>query len=145
MSWQIQSWMFIGKTDAQLKLQYFGHMIWKTDSLYPMTHCTQDSDEDWRQEEEDDRGWEGWMASLTRWTWVWASSRSWRWTGVQVCCSPWGRRVKNDWETELNWTLNTLSSSMQNLWKVQIGSKQSLSWTVYETDRPSVFYLSPRV
>ena len=29
----------------------------------------------------DDRGWDGWMASLTRWTWVWASSRSWWWTG----------------------------------------------------------------
>ena len=31
--------------------------------------------------EGDDRGWDGWMASLTRWTWVWVSSRSWWWTG----------------------------------------------------------------
>ena len=31
--------------------------------------------------EGDDRGWDGWMASLTRWTWVWASSGSWCWTG----------------------------------------------------------------
>ena len=31
--------------------------------------------------EGDDRGWDGWMASLTQWTWVWAGSRSWRWTG----------------------------------------------------------------
>ena len=31
--------------------------------------------------EGDDRGWDGWMASSTQWTWVWASSRSWRWTG----------------------------------------------------------------
>ena len=31
--------------------------------------------------EGDDRGWDGWMASLTRWTWVWASSGSWWWTG----------------------------------------------------------------
>ena len=29
----------------------------------------------------DDRGWDGWMASLTRWTWVWASSRNWWWPG----------------------------------------------------------------
>ena len=32
-------------------------------------------------EEGDDRGWDGWRTSLTRWTWVWASSRSWWWTG----------------------------------------------------------------
>ena len=31
--------------------------------------------------EGDDRGWDGWMASLTRWTWVWVNSRSWWWTG----------------------------------------------------------------
>ena len=31
--------------------------------------------------EGDNRGWDGWMASLTRWTWVWASSRSWWWAG----------------------------------------------------------------
>ena len=31
--------------------------------------------------EGDDRGWDGWMASPTRWTWVWASSGSWWWTG----------------------------------------------------------------
>ena len=31
--------------------------------------------------EGDDRGWDGWMASLTQWTWVWVNSRSWWWTG----------------------------------------------------------------
>ena len=31
--------------------------------------------------EGDDRGWDGWMASSTRWTWVWVDSRSWWWTG----------------------------------------------------------------
>ena len=35
---------------------------------------------------------DGWMASLTRWTWVWVSSGSWWWTGSLVCCSPWGRK-----------------------------------------------------
>ena len=33
------------------------------------------------EEEGDNRGWDGWMASPTRWTWVWASSRNWWWTG----------------------------------------------------------------
>ena len=39
--------------------------------------------------EGDDRGWDGWMASLTRWTWVWASSGSSWWTG-KPGSSPWG-------------------------------------------------------
>ena len=39
--------------------------------------------------EGDDRGWDGWMASLTRWTWVWASSGSWWWASLE-CFSPWG-------------------------------------------------------
>ena len=38
----------------------------------------------------DNRGWDVWMASLTWWTWVWASSGSWWWTGKPVCCNPWG-------------------------------------------------------
>ena len=55
--------------------------------------------------EGDDRGWDGWKASLTQWTWVWASSRSWWWTrkpGVLQSIGPQG--VRHDWATELNWT-----------------------------------------
>ena len=37
------------------------------------------------------RGWDGWMASLTQWTWMWANSRSSEGLGSLVCCSPWGR------------------------------------------------------
>ena len=51
------------------------------------------------------RGWDGWMASLTQWMWVWASSRSWWWTGkpgVLQCLG--SQRVRHDWVTELNWT-----------------------------------------
>ena len=56
--------------------------------------------------EGDDRGWDGWMASPTRWTWVWASSGSWWWTGSLVCCSPGMlQRVKHNWATELNWII----------------------------------------
>ena len=53
-------------------------------------------------EEGDDRGWDDWMASLTQWTWVWASSRNWWWTGSLVCCSPWGRK-ESDMTEWLNW------------------------------------------
>ena len=55
--------------------------------------------------EGDDRGWDGWMASPTQWTWVWASSRSWWWTRRPgVLQSVGSQRVRHDWATELNWT-----------------------------------------
>ena len=51
-----------------------------------------------------DRGWNSWMASLTQWTWVWASSRSWWWTGRPgMLQSLELQRVWHNWATELNW------------------------------------------
>ena len=80
----------------KLKLQYFVYpderswLIWK----YP------DAGKDWGQEE---KGWDGWMASPTQRAWVWVSSRRWWWTGkpgaVQSMVS---QRVRHDWATELN-------------------------------------------
>ena len=56
--------------------------------------------------EGDDRGWDGWMASLTRWTWVWVNSGNWWWTGRPGMLQFMGsQRVGHDWATELNWTL----------------------------------------
>ena len=56
--------------------------------------------------EGDDRGWDGWMASLTWWTWVWVNSRSWWWTGRPGVLRFMGsQRVRHDWVTELNWWL----------------------------------------
>ena len=83
----------------KLKLQYFGHLIWRTDLL----------EKSWFWErlkaggEGDDRGWDGWLVSPTQWTWVWASSGSWWWTGkpgVLQCVGL--QRVRHDWVTELN-------------------------------------------
>ena len=56
--------------------------------------------------EGEDRGWDGWMASLTQWTWVWAGSGSWWWTGKpDVLQSMWSQRVGHDRGTELtDWT-----------------------------------------
>ena len=48
----------------------------------------------------DDRGWDGWMASLTWWTWVWASSGSWWWTGKPGMLQSMG----SDTTEQLNWT-----------------------------------------
>ena len=55
--------------------------------------------------EGDDRGWDGWMVSPTRWTWVWVNSGRWWWTrrpGVLLFMG--SQRVGHDWATELNWT-----------------------------------------
>ena len=82
----------------KLKLQYFGHLMWRADSL----------EGPWCWEElraggeGDDRGWDGWMASPTWWTWVWVDPRSWWWTvrpGVLQFIGSQG--VGHDWVTEL--------------------------------------------
>ena len=56
----------------KLKLQFFGHLMWRTDSLEKtlMLGKTEGG-------RRDDRGWDGWMASPTQWTWVWANSGRW--------------------------------------------------------------------
>ena len=52
----------------------------------------------------DDRGWDGWMASLTWWTWVWVNSGSWWWTGRPGVLQFMGsQRVGHDWATELSY------------------------------------------
>ena len=57
--------------------------------------------------EGDNRGWDGWMASLTWWSWVWVISRSWWWTGKPgVLQSMWSQRVRHNWVTELTDSLS---------------------------------------
>ena len=81
----------------KLKLQYFGHLMRRTDSLEKTLMLGKIGGEG------DDRGWDGWMASLTQWTWVWASSGSWWWTGKPgVVQSMESQRVRHNWVTELN-------------------------------------------
>ena len=82
----------------KLKLQYFGHLMQRTDSL-KRPWCW----ESLKRGEGDDRGWDVWMASLTRWTWVWASSGSWWWTEKLASYSPWDCKELDMTET-LNWT-----------------------------------------
>ena len=56
-----------------------------------------------KEGEGDNRGWDGWMASLTQWTWVWVNPGSWWWTGRPgVLQSMGSQRVGHDWATELN-------------------------------------------
>ena len=63
--------------------------------------------------EGDDRGWNGWMASPTQWTWVWVNSGSWWWTGRPgVLQFMRLQRVGHDWVTELNWFTQHMSTSI---------------------------------
>ena len=56
--------------------------------------------------EGDDRGWDGWMASPTRWTWVWVNSGSWWWTGRPGVLRFMGlQRVVHNWATDLIWSV----------------------------------------
>ena len=87
----------------KLKLQYFGHLVWRTESL-KRPWC-------WERlkvgGEGDDRGWDCWMASPTQWTWVWVISRSWWWTGktgMLQSMGPQSQTRLSDW-TKLNWVL----------------------------------------
>ena len=87
----------------KLKLQYFGHLMRWTDSLEKILMLERLK----AGGEGDDRGWDGWMASLTQWTWVWISSGRWWWTGKPgVLQSMESQRVGHDWVTELNWKRN---------------------------------------
>ena len=94
-----------------LKLQYFGPLIQE------LTHWKRP----WCWErlraggEGGDRGWDGWMASLmTRWTWVWASSGNWWWTGRPGVLQSMGlQSVGHNWVTELNLCIYTMEQSSE--------------------------------
>jgi len=83
----------------KLKLQYFGHLMWRVDSLEKLW-CWEGLG---ARGEEDDRGWDGWMASLTRWPWVWWTPGVSDGQGGLACCDSWGRE-ESDTTERLNWT-----------------------------------------
>jgi len=55
--------------------------------------------------EGDDRGWDGWMASPTQWTWVWVNSGSWWWTGKPGVLHSMGH-IESDTTERLNWIVS---------------------------------------
>ena len=83
----------------KLKLQYFGHLMQRVDSLEKTLMLGGIESRRRRG-----RWWDGWMASPTRWTWVRVNSGSWWWTGRPGVLRFMGlQRVGHDWATELNW------------------------------------------
>ena len=84
----------------KLKLQYFGHMMQRTDSIENTLMLAKV--EGRRRRGQDDRGWNGCIASPTQWTWVWVGSGSWWWTGRPGVLQSMGSlRVGHNWVTEL--------------------------------------------
>ena len=82
------------------KLQYFGHLMWRADSLEKTLMLGKIEG----RRRRGDRGWDGWMASPTQWTWVLVDSGSHWWTGRPgVLQSMGSQRVRHDWATKLNW------------------------------------------
>ena len=97
-----QPWIFIGRTDAEAETP----TLWPPDERNWLVGKDPDVGKDWRQEEKGTTGWNGRMISLTWWTWVWASSGSWWWTGRPGLLQSMGsQRVGHDWATELNWCI----------------------------------------
>ena len=86
----------------RLKFQYFGHLMRRADS-WKRPWCGEGMG---AGGEGDDRGWDGWMTSSTRFTWIWVNSGSWWWTGRPGVLRFMGSQgVGHDWVTELNWEL----------------------------------------
>ena len=139
-----QSWIFLGA--LMLKLQHFGRLMWRTDSFEKtlMLGKIEGTSIFEGESERNDRGWDGWMASPTWWTWVWVCSGSWWWTGKPGMCSPWDRK-ESDMTEQLHWltedelkilpllafsnNLNIfmhIKGSMSKLWKSRNALKKSL-------------------
>ena len=95
-----QSWVFFGRSNAKAETP----VLWPPHAKSWLIGKDSDAGKDWGQEEKETTGWDGWMASLTRWTWVWVNSGSWWWTGRPGVLQFMGsQRVGHDWATELNW------------------------------------------
>ena len=96
---EIRPWCSLEGLMLKLKLQYFGHLMWRADSFEKTLM--------WERlragGEEDDRGWDGWMASPTQWTWVWETPGVGDGQAGLVCCSPWGHK-ESDTTEKLNWS-----------------------------------------
>ena len=98
-----QSWIFIGRIDAEAETPILSPLDAKSSQSFPLKRL-------WCWErlraggEGNDRGWDGWIASRTQWTWVWVNFGSWWWTGRPgVLWFMGSQRVGHNWAAELNW------------------------------------------
>ena len=109
-----QSWVFIGRTDAEAETPILWPPVGRRWLLFKRPWCWEGLK---AGGEGDDRGWDGWMASLTQWTWVWVDSPGvGDGRGALACCSQWSHRVGHDWVTGLNWRLPPTWRMMTMFW-----------------------------
>ena len=117
-----KSWIFIGRTDVEAETP----ILWPPDAKKWLI-----LKDPWSWErlkaggEGDDRGWGGWMASPTQCTWVWASPRSWWWTGCAAAREVLRSRILLSNWTELNWEISSrkLEISRDHFMQGQINNK----------------------
>ena len=104
-----QSRVFSGRNDAKAETP----VLWLPHVKSWLIGKNSDAGRDWGEGGKgDDRGWDGWMASPTRWTWVWVNSGSWWWTGRPGMLQFMGSQsVRHDWATELNGCFPTFFKS----------------------------------
>ena len=94
-----QSWVLTGRTNVEAETP----VLWPPDAESWLIWKDPDAGKDWGQEEKGTTGWDGWMASLTQWTWVWVDAGSWWWTRRPGVLRFMGsQRGGHDWATELN-------------------------------------------
>ena len=127
----------------KLKLQYFGRLMWRADSLEKTLMLTKIEG----RRKGDDRGWDGWMASLTQWTWVSASSGRWWRTGKPgVLQSMRLQRVGQDWVTEQQqWKYLYLLCPFQKVFEIKMHkfSEFRHSYSYIDLVRVNFVNLSP--
>ena len=112
----------------KLKLRYFGHLMWRANSLKKTLILERLK----AGGEGDDRRWNCWMASLTQWTWVWVDSGSWWWTGRPGMLRFMGVTKSWTWLCDrTDWT--------EPLFPLRNNTKQSLTFVFYVCESISVF------
>ena len=109
-----QSWISIGRTDAEDETP----IPWPPDVKSWLIGKHPDAGKDWRQEEKGMKGWDGWMASLTQRTWVWANSGRQERTGKPGMLQSTGSKiVGHDLATEQQQSAGRSCSISQVIWE----------------------------
>ena len=117
-----QPWVLFGRNDAKAETPILWPPHWKRLWCWEGLGAGGEGD---------DRGWDGWMASPTRWTWVWVNSRSWWWTGRPGMLWFMGsQKVGHNWATELKPSFISLNLILSEMILATSKSKPNLKWPI---------------
>ena len=111
-----QPWIFIGRTVAEAEAPNFSHLMWRPNSLEKTLMLGK-----MKAGKGDDRGWDGWMASLTQWLWIWASSGRWWRTEKPGMLQSMGSQtvrhyLSNEQQNKVKWSVKTeVSDTLSSL------------------------------